>query len=88
MAARHTPDERFVISLYQTAKALGDISTHQNKYEVGRTVGINPKGVDAISKLLVQANFIKRATGDDDEMIYLTKNGEQLALRLLNESAT
>lgn len=77
-----TPDERFILCAYQTAQALGDISANLNRYEVGRQAGINPKGVDAICKLLVQANFIKKSS---EEEIYLTKNGEELALRLTEE---
>lgn len=78
----NTADERFIICAYRTAHALGDISTPLNRYEVGKEAGINPKAVNAICKLLVQANFIKKAS---DEEIYLTKNGEQLALRLIEE---
>lgn len=81
---KYTTDEKYILATYQTAIALGDISTPLNKYEVGRSVGINPKGVDAISKLLIQANFLKKALEGDD-MVYLTKNGESLALRLLDE---
>ena len=77
-----TPDERFIICAYQTAYALGDWSTPLNRYEVGKLAGINPKGADATCKLLIQANFIKKASEED---IYLTQNGERLALRLLEE---
>ena len=77
-----TPDERFILCAYQTAKALDDISTPQNRYEVGKLAGMNPEGVDAICKLLIQANFIKK---NSEEEIYLTQNGENLALRLLDE---
>lgn len=84
MAHKHTQDERFILSAYEIGSRLGDVYMPLNKYEVGKAVGINPKGVDAISKLLIQANFIKKVQGDD-AMIYLTKNGEQLAFRLLEE---
>lgn len=77
-----TPDERFILCAYKTAQGLGDISAVLNRYEVGRMAGINPKGVDATCKLLVQANFIKKAS---EEEIFLTQNGEQLALRILSE---
>lgn len=82
MLHKHTPDERFILCAYKTARACGDMSTPLNRYEVGKEAGINPKGVNAICKLLVQANFVKKIS---DEEIYLTENGEQLALRLLAE---
>lgn len=78
----YTPDERFILCAYQTAHALGDLATPLNRYEVGRQAGITAKGVNAICKLLIQANFIKKSS---EEEIYLTKNGEQLALRLIEE---
>lgn len=82
MTKARTQDERFIICAYQTAMALGELESPLNRYEIGKLAGINPKGVDAISKLLVQANFIKKISHEE---IYLTKNGEQLALRLLEE---
>lgn len=82
MTQARTQDERFIICAYQTAQALGDTETPLNRYEIGKLAGINPKGVNAICKLLVQANFIKKVSDDE---IYLTKNGEQLAERLLEE---
>ena len=77
-----TPDERFIICAYETALKSGDAQNPVNRYDVGRMVGLHPKGIDAICKLLVQANFIKKSS---DTEIYLTKNGEALALRLLDE---
>ncbi len=78
----HTPDERFIISAYRTAKALDDLSAPLNRYEVGREAGITEKGVNAICKLLIQANFIRKSSEDE---IYLTPHGEKLAIRLLEE---
>lgn len=78
----YTADERFILCAYQTAQALGDLSATLNRYDIGRQAGITAKGVNAICKLLVQANFIKKVS---EEEIYLTKNGEQLALRLREE---
>lgn len=78
----HTKDERFVLSLYETAMLQDDPYAVLNKYEIGQSVGISLKGVNAICKLLLQANFIKKS---GDEGIFLTKNGEALALRLKGE---
>lgn len=77
-----TPDERFLVSVYEMANKSGDLQTPLNRYEVGQQIGLHPKGIDAICKLLVQANFIKKS-GEFE--IILTKNGENLALRLLSE---
>lgn len=80
---QRTKDEFFIISLYESALKAGNLHTHFNRYEIGKLCGINPKGVEAICKLLVQCNFIKKV--DDKTIVYLTKQGEELALRLLHE---
>jgi predicted transcriptional regulator len=77
-----TKDEQLVLELYHTALDSGDIEHSFNRYEIGAKAGINPKAVDAICKLLVQANFIKKS---GEEEIRLTPHGEKLALRLLDE---
>lgn len=78
----HTKDEHFVIALYEAAKASGEIDTSFDKYAIGEMAKINPKAVDAICKLLIQANFIKKR---GELEIYLTSHGEKLALSLLEE---
>jgi hypothetical protein len=82
MAQHHTKDERFVICLYENAKSTDDLESSFNRYVIGMQVNLHERGVDAICKLLVQANFIKK-DGEDD--IYLTPNGISLAERLLDE---
>lgn len=77
-----TPDERFIICIYEAASKMADVHAPLNRYEIGHMAGLQPKGVDAICKLLIQANFIKKG---DNTNIYLTNNGEALALRLLEE---
>ncbi len=77
-----TSDERYMICLYETALELGDPETVLNKYDVGLKVGIHPKGVHAITQLLMRANFIKR---EGEDKIYLTPHGISLAQRLLAE---
>jgi predicted transcriptional regulator len=77
-----TKDEKFMISLYEAALSAGDIESPQDKYTVGKNCGLNPKAVDAICKLLTQANFIRK---EDEESIYLTPHGRKLAERLLGE---
>lgn len=53
-----------------------------NRYEMGAKANLHPKAVDAICRLLVQANFIRKA-GEED--VRLTPHGLQLAERLLGE---
>lgn len=78
----YTKDEHFVIALYEAANSTGDPENPMHRYEVGVRAHLNPKGVDAICKLLVQANFIKKS-GELD--IYLTPHGLKLVERLLYE---
>lgn len=83
MTHKHrTKDENFVITLYDEAKKTGDLEHSLDKYEVGALAHLNPKAVNAISKLLVQANFIKKSSETD---VYLTPHGIKLAERLLAE---
>jgi hypothetical protein len=84
MSKARTPDERYIVYLYQTAKALGDWETPQDRYEVGKAVGISTRGVNAISTLLAQSNFIKKVNKGDDVMIHITERGIALAERILD----
>ena len=77
-----TKDENYVIWLYRAALDAGDVEHSFNRYEIGRKAGLHERGVDAICKLLIQANFIRKA-GEDE--IRLTPHGEKLAIRLLGE---
>jgi predicted transcriptional regulator len=78
-----TKDTNYVMALYDMAKEAGDLFQPLNKYDVGIRAGIKSRAVDAITKLLVQANFIKKV-GEDD--IILTPHGENLVKRLRNLS--
>jgi predicted transcriptional regulator len=77
-----TKDERFVICLYENASKAEDLRKSFNKYEIGVQIGLQPKAVNTICKLLIQANFIKK---NGEIEIFLTSHGESLALRLLGE---
>ncbi len=79
---QHTKDEKLILCLYETAMGAGDLHTPFDRYEIGKKIGMHPKGTNTICVLLLQANFIKKGDGD---AIYLTKNGEELALRILRE---
>ena len=82
MSKARTKDERFVLSLYEEASKSGDVHVHLDRYYVGKLAGLQPKAVNTICNLLLQANFIKKGKNDD---IFLTKNGEDLALRIMSE---
>jgi hypothetical protein len=77
-----TKDERFMIKLYELVHASGDDDLILDRYEVGKLAGITAKGVEAISKLLLRANFIDKV---DEVYIQLTPHGKKLALQLLRE---
>lgn len=78
----HTKDEHYVLALYHAAQAAGDMGQAFDRYAIGQQAKIHPKAVDAICKLLVQANFIKKK---GELEVYLTPHGEKLASRLLEE---
>lgn len=82
MSARWTKDERFIVCAYEAVQKMGDEDAILDRYEVGQASGLTAKGVDAVAKLLMQANFIKLIGKTE---MRLTKHGESLALRLLQE---
>lgn len=81
--SRHnrTKDENFIMCLYEEAEKTGDLEAALDRYQVGLVAAIHPKGVDTICKLLIQANFIKKASENE---VYLTPHGIKLveSLRL------
>lgn len=72
---QRTKDEYFMIALYEMAKESGDFETSFDRYVVGERGGVTPKAVNAIAKLLVQANFIKKSSETD---VFLTAHGRKL----------
>ncbi len=81
MKAR-TQDEKFIITLYQLSGESTDERHIFNRYEIGDKISLQERGVNAICKLLLQANFIKKS---GEEHIYITENGASLAKRLLDD---
>ena len=71
-----TKDEKYLIKLYELALKAGDPTQEIDRYKVGKEIGQNPKGVDAIVKNLMQSNFLKK--GDEENFIYLTEGGLSL----------
>lgn len=74
-----TKDTKFVLALYDMAKESGDVYASLNRYVVGDSIALHPRAVNAICKLLVQANFIKK---EDEEWIFLTDHGVALVQNL------
>lgn len=77
----YTKDESFILALYDEAVSTGDPENPVDRYVAGARAHISPKGVNAISKLLIQANFIKKASEDQ---VYLTPHGIKLVDQLRN----
>ena len=77
-----TKDESYLLSLCEEALKQGSKEIPIDRYRAGEKAGIHPKGVDAICKLLIQANFIKKS---GESSVYLTPHGIKLIDKLLLE---
>jgi hypothetical protein len=72
MSHKTTPDERFLIKLYETALAKGDPCQPIDFRPIAKAVGIKETATKNIIKHLAQANFLKKI---DDTTLCLTKRG-------------
>lgn len=89
-----TKDEKFILCLYDAAMRVVEAQEGEggervdpeevglDRYVVGATAGLQPKGVDAITQQLIRANFIRK---EDELLVRLTPHGLSLARRLLEE---
>ena len=77
-----TKDESYLLSLSEEAVRQGDKESSVDRYLAGERACIHPKAVDAICKLLIQANFIKKS---GESGVYLTPHGIKLVDKLLLE---
>lgn len=77
-----TKDEKFLIALYEALLEAGDFDLPRSRYEIGLSVGLQYRAVNAICNQLIKTNFIKK---NGEEEIILTENGRALAVRLLEE---
>lgn len=77
-----TKDELFLLKLYEMASALGSPEEEVDRFAIGRAIGQNDKGVNAIVRHLAQANFVKKGDGD---ALYLTPHGLKLVLQIAKE---
>lgn len=72
MSAKTTPDERFLIKLYELASAKGDPYSAVKIADVARGIGLKETATKNIVKALAQANFLKKG---DNDTVYLTERG-------------
>jgi hypothetical protein len=72
MNQKTTPDERFLIKLYQTALASGDPLNPVKYRSVAKATGMKESATKNTIKLLAQANFVEKL---DEETLCLTKRG-------------
>lgn len=75
-----TKDEKYIIAAYEMSQISQDDFRPVDRYAVGSRIGMNPKGVESVCRLLAQANFIKNV--GQTEFI-LTPQGKALVQSLL-----
>jgi Mn-dependent DtxR family transcriptional regulator len=80
MNAKSTPDERFLIKLYQTANEKGDLYLEVDMYAIAQSLGQKETATKNIVKHLAQANFVKKVS---DTTIHLTERGVEFVLNSL-----
>lgn len=81
MKSKSTPDERFLVKMYQTAMSGGDPHAILDYRGVAKAIGQKETAIKNIVKHLAQANFVKKV---DETTVYLTEQGCDLVLNLLN----
>jgi hypothetical protein len=70
-----TKDELFLIKLHELALLQGDYEQEVDRFAIGRAIGQNDRGINAIVVLLAKANFVKKGEG---MAVYLTSLGLNL----------
>lgn len=76
MKSKTTPDERFLVKLYQSALSQKDPFASFDYRVIGAAVGLKETAIKNILKHLMQANLIKKR---EETLIYLTERGYHLA---------
>jgi hypothetical protein len=77
-----TKDELFLVKLHELALLRGDFEQEIDKYAIGRAIGQNDRGINAIVVLLAKANFVKKG---EENAVYLTELGRELVQTLILE---
>jgi Mn-dependent DtxR family transcriptional regulator len=75
-----TPDEKFMIKLYEVAKQKGDPRRPINYQSVAKSIGLKETAVKNIVKHLAQANFVKKI---DETTLHLTDRGCAFVLEMI-----
>lgn len=83
MNAKSTPDERFLIQLYQTAIATGDPHAILDYRHIAKAIGQKETAIKNIIKHLAQANFVKKV---EEWTLHLTERGCRFALEALDQT--
>ncbi len=78
-----TKDELFLIKLHELALLKGDYEQEIDRFTIGRAIGQNDRGINAIVVLLAKANFVKK--GEAEQAVYLTALGLELVQILVLE---
>lgn len=77
-----TKEENFLIAVYRYVKDLEDPQQAFDPIPIGRSIGMNPKSVESMSKFLARGNFLRK----EGEGIYSFQPlGEKLVRSLLGE---
>lgn len=82
MRAKTTPDERFLIQLYQAALAAGDLHAEIDIRPIAKAMGQKETAMKNIIKHLAQANFLKKI---DETTVRLTDRGCCFAIEMLEK---
>ncbi|PJD95801.1 MAG: hypothetical protein CK425_07810 [Parachlamydia sp.] len=80
MTRAKTKDEKFMIAVYEAVKE--EEGKVVDRYEIGTSIGLQARGVNATCNLLFQANFLKKMSATE---VTLTERGKRLVLDLLEE---
>lgn len=72
MKPKSTPDERFLIKLYEVAMSRGDPHAMIDYRGIAKELGQKETAIKNIIKHLAQANLLKKA---DETTVYLTTRG-------------
>ncbi len=75
-----TKDELYMLKLFDIANRRGDAQSEVDRFEVGRAIGLQDRAIETITRLLLQANFVKK--GDEENTLYLTDHGLRLVHHL------
>lgn len=72
MSTKSTPDERFLVKLYETASQTGDVHAVFDYRTIAKAIGQKETAMKNIVKHLAQANFVKKV---DETTVHLTERG-------------